>query len=576
MSAEEELLKAVSDKDLNKLETLLKNGVDINFKDANGHSALSRAVNSHQDEVAKLLLTHGADPNAVKVAYNKSGDNSALAYAIDVQNTDLIRILLDKGAQLNSDKKMTPLIYATQNDKRAVIQELISNSKVDINAKDIDRKTAIVYAIEHYDPAMIHMLLSNGADISIKPKNIKLRSLVGRGTIELSNEDNLSLLPLVKKHMRGRTSDGYHLPFLAASMVLSVLANTKDLNSLDTETSKFIQKFIRKNYTTLYSVALNEDERYLKNMKNEQLQNLHNNLNQYTGAGLYLYQGALNAADAIRNISGVIKEIHDNNYKDQGNPLITKNTPLGEMILKQGNTLIKELLSLQNKNNTQDPWSKLLSKLEEQCSLEVKQQLLELTKKYEELSSAKPSIFQKLKFRISSFFESLSATEKDKSLLKDMKTIVQSLPNNSHVRQPSNKAHAMEAGTVEPKNLVSVKTKQKVASIEELAKSQSDSTIKGVEKNLHKQIRSNDLEVQSNLRTQNMRMRSKLQERSKPKTDAMPSNTQKNHSKKSEHLQSNIKGLAGLQEIENVHNDKSTAPNPARANGITQGPKGRS
>ena len=58
-----ELINAARKGDVNKVQSLIARGADINASDRNGN-ALFSAVNKRNDELVKLLLESGADPNA--------------------------------------------------------------------------------------------------------------------------------------------------------------------------------------------------------------------------------------------------------------------------------------------------------------------------------------------------------------------------------------------------------------------------------------------------------------------------------------------------------------------------------
>lgn len=64
ISEEMELLKAAKTNDTEKLETLLKKGIDIDAVDAHKRTALMVATYEHRVEAAKVLIKAGADVNA--------------------------------------------------------------------------------------------------------------------------------------------------------------------------------------------------------------------------------------------------------------------------------------------------------------------------------------------------------------------------------------------------------------------------------------------------------------------------------------------------------------------------------
>ncbi|KTD22638.1 Dot/Icm T4SS effector AnkH/LegA3 [Legionella londiniensis] len=77
-------------------ELLLKRGVDVNKPDVTGRTALHWAVDNHDLAMARLLLEHGANPNA----YTRSG-LSVLVYPVLRRHDDLKHLLYQYGARLD-------------------------------------------------------------------------------------------------------------------------------------------------------------------------------------------------------------------------------------------------------------------------------------------------------------------------------------------------------------------------------------------------------------------------------------------------------------------------------------------
>lgn len=125
--------------------------------------------------------------------------NKALIDAIKDENSEEVQNLLDKGAEVNAkdDDDITALMYAAdcENDKIAElliskgadinakdndgmtalmecehnkIVELFINKGADINAKNNDGWTALMFAVESGNKELADYLISNGADIQIK------------------------------------------------------------------------------------------------------------------------------------------------------------------------------------------------------------------------------------------------------------------------------------------------------------------------------------------------------------------------------------------------------------------------
>lgn len=64
-SAQEQLIKAVVDNDVNELKRLIAAGVDLNARCDQGASLLFAAVLGSHPELVRLMLENGADPNLI-------------------------------------------------------------------------------------------------------------------------------------------------------------------------------------------------------------------------------------------------------------------------------------------------------------------------------------------------------------------------------------------------------------------------------------------------------------------------------------------------------------------------------
>jgi ankyrin repeat protein len=87
------LMQAALDGNTEKVGELIRQGADINQRDANDRTALMFAVINRHYETMKVLLEYGADVNAKS---NKEG--TALMGAALAGDLRMVQALLDKGA----------------------------------------------------------------------------------------------------------------------------------------------------------------------------------------------------------------------------------------------------------------------------------------------------------------------------------------------------------------------------------------------------------------------------------------------------------------------------------------------
>ena len=121
------------------LRLLLKYGVDPNVRDSLGRTVLDIAIIWCMPDVVKWLLMNGADPN------------------------------------LRDNKQLTPLMKTailgirdarSMQDKLQIVMHLI-DSGVEIDARSLDGKTALMYATGNTRLEIVELLVSSGASLSI-------------------------------------------------------------------------------------------------------------------------------------------------------------------------------------------------------------------------------------------------------------------------------------------------------------------------------------------------------------------------------------------------------------------------
>ena len=114
-----ELYEALEVGDLEKISSLLKDGVDPNFRDERGGSALHFAIyfQGGNPEVVQMLLDAGADPNYQDLRGPEGGTPLHQALLFHGTNLELVQALLDAGADPTVENKdqETALDWAEQN-----------------------------------------------------------------------------------------------------------------------------------------------------------------------------------------------------------------------------------------------------------------------------------------------------------------------------------------------------------------------------------------------------------------------------------------------------------------------------
>ena len=168
-SIDQDFLTAVQNKDLPKINALLKQGANINAREhINGHFALQYAINWPDVALVKLLLDKGADVNLAD-----TGGATALIDATrddGPQYTAIVKLLIERGANVHADNDAA-ILSAAKNAAPETVRLLLSKgARVDATDKDSDDDTVLMQAASGASVATVEMLISAGAEINVTNK----------------------------------------------------------------------------------------------------------------------------------------------------------------------------------------------------------------------------------------------------------------------------------------------------------------------------------------------------------------------------------------------------------------------
>ena len=175
---------------------------------ASPEEVLIHAVKNCDIPTLQILLRQGVNPN-----YTDASGKTALIYACENEWYAGVVTLLENGAHVEIKDKAngkTPLMYALQGANTMIVQKLIEEM-ANINAKDFERKTALMYAIEDENNNVIDLLLRQGADClatdsygntvamyAVRYKNrALLRELVENPLIDWNKTNNKDVSPFI-------------------------------------------------------------------------------------------------------------------------------------------------------------------------------------------------------------------------------------------------------------------------------------------------------------------------------------------------------------------------------------------
>ena len=153
----------LKDQDIQKVEELLKQGMDINAPIGCGtYSPLDGAVTTANLDMLKFLLAQGAKPQGRELADAAFNGNPDTAL-------NFVKVLLSAGVNPNATNRYShPLDSAAFQGNRDVIVLLLAQPRIKVDAQDVDGYTALMWAAEHGDLDIVDLLVKAGANPGLK------------------------------------------------------------------------------------------------------------------------------------------------------------------------------------------------------------------------------------------------------------------------------------------------------------------------------------------------------------------------------------------------------------------------
>ena len=146
---------------------ILKKGININQKDSNGITVLMKASECGRTAIVEVLLKEGA-----KIDEKDNEGRTALMWAALIGNEDIVDMLIAKGANqadlqsitTNKEKMIGELMCAAECGHLETVEYLIENN-VDMDAKNDDGSTALIYAAANGQSEIVDILIRTGASL---------------------------------------------------------------------------------------------------------------------------------------------------------------------------------------------------------------------------------------------------------------------------------------------------------------------------------------------------------------------------------------------------------------------------
>lgn len=155
--------KATNLRDDAAVKLFHKNGAYTGPANLTAPIHLHLAAHHGREEVVKLLLEKGADPNVLH------DDKAPIHWAAEFGHKAVVELLIEKGgdAEIKDSSGITALYYAAVNKNRAVMELLLKNG-VDPESKDKYNRTPLHAAATRGDETLVKLLLDADANTEIK------------------------------------------------------------------------------------------------------------------------------------------------------------------------------------------------------------------------------------------------------------------------------------------------------------------------------------------------------------------------------------------------------------------------
>jgi serine/threonine-protein phosphatase 6 regulatory ankyrin repeat subunit B len=210
-SRSENLFRAIRKGNADTVRALLRSDRSlVNVRDASGATPLMHGCLYAGEDLVKLLLDQGADPNLK----NNAGVTALMWGVGDARK---VRLLVARGADVNarSQDGKTPLLIAAGQSGATGIVKLLLEKGADIKAGDANGSTALIQAAGGGDAETLRFLITRGSDVNAASN--------GGGTalmaaVRTRNAGSVQLLLEHGAEVNSRTKRGITALSLAANL----------------------------------------------------------------------------------------------------------------------------------------------------------------------------------------------------------------------------------------------------------------------------------------------------------------------------------------------------------------------
>ncbi|XP_043479782.1 ankyrin-3-like [Leptopilina heterotoma] len=173
LKGETPLYIALTNKNIEIAETLIKNGANVSIRDNGGQSPLHIAADIKSFKLVENILRKGAEVNVMQ----NGRDLTPLHLAARQNQMQIVEFLIENGASITEEDRkdprvlklmMQPLNYAIRNRNMKMVQLLMMNEFNAIDVEDYAGETPLSLAVNNNDFQMLKYLIQHGRTINPK------------------------------------------------------------------------------------------------------------------------------------------------------------------------------------------------------------------------------------------------------------------------------------------------------------------------------------------------------------------------------------------------------------------------
>ncbi|MCL5277841.1 MAG: ankyrin repeat domain-containing protein [Deltaproteobacteria bacterium] len=151
------------------VKLLIEHGANEEHHYRSGYTALMMASKKGYTEIIKLLLKHTADITEINFKIGiGSYEYTAVRLAEIEGYQDIVDLLKKAGAKTDADEDINQAVIAMASDGDTKGVKFIIGKGANVNAKDDDGKTVLMFAVEMSSVDLIKFLIEKKADVNAK------------------------------------------------------------------------------------------------------------------------------------------------------------------------------------------------------------------------------------------------------------------------------------------------------------------------------------------------------------------------------------------------------------------------